>query len=47
MFDFVNYGLALAKSICQLLNNSDRGILPSSSVETEPCAAAAVDLQQP
>ena len=23
MFDFVNYELALAKSICQLLNNRD------------------------
>ena len=39
----VDYKLALAKSFCQWLINS-KGICPLS-VETEPCAAAATDLQ--
>ena len=39
----VNYKSVLAKRICQWLNKR----LPSASVETEPCASAAVNLKPP
>ena len=40
----VNYKLALAKSIANDWTTRD---LPFASLETEPCASAAVDLQHP